>query len=100
MTNEEFQKIVLEKFSRIDGHFSAVQDQLSAVQGQLGEHTQILKALIHSSVDNVAERDKMANDIAHIKGEIIGLRKDITKVEIVTSSNWNEIAKLKAVNND
>jgi hypothetical protein len=25
------------------------------------------------------------------------LRKDITNVEIITSSNWNEIAKLKAV---
>lgn len=46
---------------------------------------------------NKAEHDKMSNDIAHIKGDIEGLRKDITNVEIITSSNWNDIAKLKSV---
>lgn len=97
MTNEEFQKIVLEKFSSVEGQLSRVEAQLTKVKGQLDEHTQILQALIHSSEVNTAERDKMANDIRHIRGEITGLRKDIAQVEIVTASNWNEIAKIKAV---
>ena len=83
MTNEEFQKIVLDKFSK--------------VENQLEENTQILKALMHSSEVNAAERDKMANDIAHIKGDVSGLRKDLIQVEMVTSSNWNEIVKLKSI---
>ncbi|MGH4125885.1 MAG: hypothetical protein ACREV6_23490 [Clostridium sp.] len=39
----------------------------------------------------------MQNDITHIKGNVEALRKDILNVEIITSSNWNDIAKLKAV---
>jgi hypothetical protein len=39
----------------------------------------------------------MDNDIVHIKGDVEALRKDISNVEIITSSNWNDIAKLKAI---
>jgi len=39
----------------------------------------------------------MNNDIAHIKGELESIKKDLLKVEIVTSGNWNDIAKLKAI---
>ena len=39
----------------------------------------------------------MDNDINHIKGDVEALRKDLANVEIITSSNWNEIAKLKLV---
>lgn len=90
MTNEEFQKIVLEKFS-------SVEDKLSSIESQIKENTQILRALEHSAEVNKAEYDKIANDIAYIKGDISGLRKDIANVEIITSSNWNDIAKLKAI---
>ena len=128
MTNEEFQKIVLDKlssfeskfsnieerltnfeskFSNVEGQlstfeskFSSMEDQIAGIKDQLDEHTQILKALVHASEVNAAERDKMSNDIAHIKGEITGLRKDMLQVEMVTSSNWNEIARLKAMYND
>ncbi|MBU3192309.1 hypothetical protein K9O30_23085 [Clostridium bowmanii] len=61
------------------------------------ETYQIVKALEHSAEVSKAERDKMANDISHIKGNVEGIRKDISNVEIITSSNWNDIAKLKAV---
>ncbi|MFT8315957.1 MAG: hypothetical protein ABF633_17170 [Clostridium sp.] len=71
--------------------------ELQPIKTQLDENTQILKALEHKADVNKAEHDKMSNDIAHIKGDIEGLRKDITNVEIITSSNWNDIAKLKSV---
>lgn len=72
-------------------------DKLRPINQKLDEHTQILRALEHSSEVNKAEHDKMSNDIAHIKGDVEAIRKDLTNVEIITSSNWNEIAKLKAV---
>ena len=81
--------------------------RFDTIEGKLEEHTQILQALMHSSEVNAAHRDKMANDIAHIKGEVTGikgeiteLRADMNQVEIVTSRNWNAIAKIKAVKND
>lgn len=61
------------------------------------ENTQILKALEHATNVNKAERDKTSYDIAEIKGEIKGIRNDLITVEMVTSKNWNEIARLKSI---
>lgn len=71
--------------------------QFKEVNQRLDEHTQLLRALEHSAEVSKAEHDKMANDIAHIEGNVEGLRKDLSNVEIVTASNWAEIARLKAV---
>lgn len=73
------------------------QDFRNEVTAKLDEHTQILRTLEHSAEVNKAEHDRMANDVTHIKGDVIGLRKDLANVEIITSSNWNELARLKAV---
>jgi hypothetical protein len=70
---------------------------LRRLESKVDENTQILRALEHSSQVNKAEHDKMANDIAHIKGDVEALRKDISTVEIVTANNYADIARLKAV---
>jgi hypothetical protein len=70
---------------------------LKRLESKVDENTQILRALEHSSQINKAEHDKMANDIAHIKGDVEALRKDISTVEIVTANNYADIARLKAV---
>lgn len=70
---------------------------LKRLETKVDENTQILRALEHSAEVNKAEHDKMSNDIAHIKGDVEAIKKDLLQVEIVTSNNWNEIAKLKAV---
>lgn len=139
MTEQEFQKIVLEKFSSlddkisiidgkvsnlenkvsiidekisnlenkvsdldskvstIDGKVSNLENKVSIMEIQTKENTQILHALLHLAEVNKAEHDKMMNDIAYVKGDVAALRRDITNVEIITSSNWGEIARLKAV---
>jgi septal ring factor EnvC (AmiA/AmiB activator) len=70
---------------------------LKRLESKIDENTQILRALEHSSQVNKAEHDNMANDIAHIKGDVEALRKDISTVEIVTANNYADIARLKAV---
>lgn len=70
---------------------------LKRLESKVDENTQILRALEYSAKVNKAEQDKIVNDISHIKGDVEALRKDINNVEIITSSNWNDIAKLKAV---
>jgi hypothetical protein len=64
---------------------------------KLDENTEILRVLEHKAEVNKAEYDKMNNDIAHIKGTIESIKKDMSTIEIVTSSNYADIAKLKAV---
>ncbi|TDT52003.1 hypothetical protein [Fonticella tunisiensis] len=63
----------------------------------LNEHTQILRALEHASESHKAEIDRVNHAIARVEGEIKGIREDLTAVELMTSKNWNDIVKLKAV---
>jgi hypothetical protein len=81
MSNEDFQKAVLENFK--------------VIKSQLDENTQILKALEHKAEINKAEHDKMSNDIAHMQGDITSIKNVVTIVEEVTAQNWNDIIKLK-----
>ena len=76
---------------------SLLDEKLKPMSIKLDETYQIVRALEHSAEVNKSERDKMTNDISHIKGDVEAIRKDISNVEIITSSNWNDIAKLKAV---
>lgn len=82
---------------KLESMEDSMNKRFDSLETQVKENTDILKALEHSAQVNKAEHDQMSNDIAHIKGEFKSLRQDMANVEIITSSNWNEIAKLKAV---
>jgi len=69
-------------------------DNLSA---QVKENTSMLIGLEENAKITRAEIEKVAMDVVSIKGNMEALRKDISNVEIITSSNWTDIAKLKAV---
>ena len=87
-----------EKLAHIENRLDKKLDEkLAPIKIKLDETYEIVKALEHSAEVNKAEQDKMSNDIAHIKGDVEGIKKDLLQVEIVTSNNWNDIAKLKAV---
>ncbi|MBU3102333.1 MULTISPECIES: hypothetical protein [Clostridium] len=72
-------------------------DLLKIMNNKLDEHTQILRALEHASEIHKAEIDKINHTVARVEGEVKGIREDITAVEMITSKNWNDISKLKAV---
>jgi chromosome segregation ATPase len=76
---------------------SLLDKKLEPIKNKLDETYQIVKALEHSAEVSKAEQDKIANDIAHIKGDVEAIKKDVTNVEVITASNWADIAKLKAV---
>lgn len=73
----------------------AIQFQLKEQGQQLKEQGQILKALEHSAEVNKAEHDRIFHELANIYGEIKEIRRDLANVELITASNWGEIAKLK-----
>lgn len=81
----------------IQSDINTLNVKVDKLESQVDENTKILKSLEHASEVNAAERDKTNLAIARIEGNIEALRKDVTNVEIITSSNWNDIAKLKAV---
>lgn len=77
--------------------FDVLAEKVDNQGNQIRENTQILKALEHLAQVNKAEHDKMSFNIAEISGEIKAIRKDLSNVEIITASNWGDLARLKAV---
>ncbi|MEG0181783.1 MAG: hypothetical protein RRZ84_07170 [Romboutsia sp.] len=88
---------ILEMLKQLQQGQERMELKLDEVESKLDETYQIVKALEHKSEVNKAEHDSMINDIAHIKGDVGAIKKDITNVEVITASNWADIAKLKAV---
>lgn len=44
----------------------------------------------------ISEVARLREDVTEVKGEIVGLRKDLNLVELATANNWADIVKLKA----
>lgn len=88
---------ILEILKRMEGRFDKFEGRFDCLESKVDENTQILRVLEHAAEVNKAEHDKMANDIAHIKGEVEAIKKDVSTVEIVTANNYADLAKLKAV---
>lgn len=81
---------ILEILKRLESRFDGLENKVD-------ENTQILRALEHSTQVNKAEHDNMSNDIAHIKGDVTAIKKDLSFVEQATAKNWSDITILKAV---
>lgn len=95
--NYKMDNQILEMLKQLQQGQERMELKLDEVESKLDETYQIVKALEHKSEVNKAEHDSMINDIAHIKGDVGAIKKDITNVEVITASNWADIAKLKAV---
>lgn len=92
------------RISTFSERVSILGDRISIFSGKMDsqviqhkENTQILKSLEQLAQVNKVEHEKITFDIAEISGEVRALRKDLLNVEIITASNWSDIAKLKSV---
>jgi len=94
---EDGQKKLEDGQSKLEDGQRNLEDGQKRLEIRVDENTQILRALEHSAEVNKSEHDKMANDIAKIQGDVAGIRKDLSQVELVTANNWADIVKLKAV---
>jgi septal ring factor EnvC (AmiA/AmiB activator) len=96
---KELRKNVKDEFEAINTKLKKLEDGQEKLKTQVKENTAILKALEHSSEVNKAERDKMENDIAHIQGNIVSLKGDVSSIELSNAKNTLDVVKLKAVIN-
>lgn len=85
------------KTGNIESRIDKIDSKISILESQTKENTQILQALRHSAEVNKAEHDQMMRKIDNMQGDLAGLRKDLSTMEVVTASNYNDIARLKAV---
>lgn len=82
MTNEEFQRLVLEKLGSLE------EKVVNLEEGQ-----KEIKKDIKSIVEQTADLSEFRYEI---NGKVDKLAEEFNTMEIVTSKNWNDIAKLKA----
>jgi len=91
-------------FKEIRVDIKDIKGDITNIKTQQEESYQILRILEDKADVNKADHDKMANDIIHlqgdvteIKGDVVSIKKDLTNVEVITASNWGDIAKLKSI---
>lgn len=87
----------IHKYSGGEKMEKEILELLKTINDKLDEHTHILRSLEHASEIHKSETDKLNHAVARIEGDVKGIREDLTAVEMITSKNWNDISKLKAV---
>jgi len=119
MTNEEFQKLVLEKLVSLEQGQKALEQGQKALEQRQKALEQGQKALEQSqkSLEQgqkaIEERMATKDDIARLEAkmdkgfadviamidvtqkEVANVRRDLRVIEAVTAKNWNEILELK-----
>ena len=56
-----------------------------------------IDGVVEQSADLLEFRTKITDTVQQIKIDVEAIKKDVTNVEVITASNWADIAKLKAV---
>jgi len=56
-----------------------------------------IDGVVEQTADLLEFRTKITDTVQQIKIEVEAIKKDVTNVEVITASNWADIAKLKAV---
>ncbi|MCB2289590.1 hypothetical protein LGK97_07390 [Clostridium sp. CS001] len=93
----EILKSMQTDITSIKTDITSMQIDITSIKATQGEHTQILRALEHKTDVISAEQENLKHEVAEIKGDVKGIRKDLSNVELITASNWSDIVKLKAV---
>lgn len=56
-----------------------------------------INGVFEQTADLLEFRIQITDTVQQIKSDVEAIRKDVTNVEVITASNWADIAKLKAV---
>lgn len=96
MSNEEFQRIVLEKLGNIENKIENLDKRVGNLEkGQ--EEIKMEQLEMKKEIKSIIEQTAGLIEFRYeLNGKIDQLSNDINSVEIITSQNWNDIARLKA----
>lgn len=56
-----------------------------------------INGVVEQTADLLEFRSEITDKVRQIKDDVEEIKKDVTNVEVITASNWADIAKLKAV---
>lgn len=87
---QEMQGSITEMKKDIDTRFSSIENRLDTMQGDITEIKSDVKI-------NRNTLDAVIKHTSTLVGDTADIKDDLNNIEIVTSKNWNDIAKLKSV---
>ncbi|WP_053957247.1 hypothetical protein [Inediibacterium massiliense] len=90
-------KEILDILKSMQNDMKSMQNDIKNIKTTQDEHTQILRVLEHKTNIIAAEQENLKHEVVEINGEVKNIRKDLSNVELITASNWSDIAKLKAI---
>jgi predicted nuclease with TOPRIM domain len=91
-------KELLENLSKLfDEKLKPIQDDIKDMKSSQSRIEKKLDAVVEQTADLTEFRTETRDKLDNIVTEVTAIRRDLTNVEIITSSNWTDIAKLKAV---
>ena len=103
-SNEEFQKTVLEEFKKLNeriGNLEQGQESLKHGQTKLERRQENLEkgqdAIKKDLKDVIAQTADLTEFRAEMNTKLDKVINDVSTIEIVTSKNWNDLARLKSV---
>lgn len=83
MTNEEFQKLVLEKLDNLE-------ERQKSLEFEVKGNSKKLDGVVEQTADLMEFRFE-------VKSEFENIKTTISRIEIVTADNWGDIARLKSI---
>lgn len=113
MTNEEFQRIVLQKLEKLDGleesqrNLQESKNDLSIKVEKMNKKldnldqsqktSNIKVESIDKKLDSVVEQTPDLTEFKNqVRAELQDIKMSVSKIEIITADNWGDIARLKA----
>ena len=97
MTNEEFQRLVLEKLDKLEAgqnKLEAGQNKLEAGQSNLEARQKEILIKLDAVIEQTADLTEFRYEV---KSELADIKNNISRIEIATADNWSDIARLKSV---
>jgi len=83
--------------NKINEKLDRTNERLDSTNERLDRIERKIDSVIEQTADLTEFRTETKDKLEVIENEVKGMRQDLNTVEIVTSKNWNEIARLKAV---
>lgn len=89
---------ILGILKEIQSDIKTMKGEIKSIKQTQEEHTEILRALQHSSEVAKSERISMRDDINITLGKVTSIENTLACVEMATAHNWMEITKIKSAN--
>lgn len=97
MSNDEFQKVVLEKLTNLEQGQRGLEEGFKSLerrQESLEEGQQSLLKSLNAVVEQTANLTEFKEEVT---GDLKSIKENINKIIIVTAGNWSDLAKIKSI---